>query len=100
VGEGRLEAKTYDFLPGARGRRGLIHKLEVTRYLGFFIWKILLPLVPIVSMSWAVFWVDPVEHGPQLGITVTSMLTLMPAGSSWSSSCPNFPTSRGSTSSS
>ena len=28
-------------------------------------------------MSWAVFWVDPKEIGPQLGLAATSMLTLI-----------------------
>ena len=28
-------------------------------------------------MSWAVFWIDPKEIGPQLGLAGTSMLTLI-----------------------
>ena len=28
-------------------------------------------------MSWAVFWINPVKFGPQLGIAATAMLTLI-----------------------
>jgi len=28
-------------------------------------------------MSWAVFWIDPSEGGSQIGVAVTSMLTLI-----------------------
>jgi len=39
--------------------------------------KVILPLVLIVMMSWAVFWIDPVNAGSQISIAVTSMLTLI-----------------------
>lgn len=44
---------------------------------GYFIWKIILPLCLIVAMSWAVFWIDPSHFGPQIGLSATSMLTLI-----------------------
>jgi len=63
-----------------------IHEKDVSRYdfhisvkrrSGYFIWKVILPLVLIVAMSWTVFWVDPVKFGPQIGTSTTSMLTLI-----------------------
>ena len=91
VGEGEVRLKTFDFLPGASGYKGLVYEFEAERYLGFFIWKIVLPLVLIVIMSWAVFWIDPVTHGPQIGITVTSMLTLMAYRVTMGQFVPNLP---------
>ncbi len=44
---------------------------------GYFIWKVILPLCLIVAMSWAVFWIDPSHFGPQIGLSATSMLTLI-----------------------
>ncbi|RLC67572.1 MAG: hypothetical protein DRH97_04665, partial [Chloroflexi bacterium] len=38
---------------------------------------VIIPLVLIIMMSFTVFWVDPKELGPQLGIAATSMLTLI-----------------------
>ena len=83
--------KTFNFLPRARGYNGVVFELEARRYLGFFIWKIILPLVLIVFMSWAVFWIDPVAHGPQIGVTITSMLTLMAYRVAMAQFLPNLP---------
>lgn len=43
----------------------------------YFIYKIIMPLTMIVFMSWAVFWVDPKNLGPQMTLAGTSMLTLV-----------------------
>lgn len=43
----------------------------------FYIVKIFVPLVLIVIMSWAVFWLNPANFGPQIGLSATSMLTLI-----------------------
>jgi hypothetical protein len=47
------------------------------RVTGYYLWKIILPLCLIVAMSWCVFWVNPAQHGPQIGLSATSMLTLI-----------------------
>ena len=52
-------------------------QVEATLEAGFFVWKALAPLTLIIFMSWAVFWIDPKEIGPQLGLAGTSMLTLI-----------------------
>lgn len=52
----------------------LIHADRVT---GYYIWKVIIPLSLIVAMSWAVFWINPAQFGPQIGLSATSMLTLI-----------------------
>jgi len=52
-------------------------ELDVTRRAGYFVWKVILPLILIVFMSWVVFWINPVHFGPQIGMSATSMLTLI-----------------------
>jgi hypothetical protein len=42
-----------------------------------FIIKVILPLVLIVAMSWAVFWIEPNDASTQFGISITAMLTLI-----------------------
>ncbi len=42
-----------------------------------YILKVILPLVLIVIMSWAVFWIDPINASSQVSIAMTSMLTLI-----------------------
>jgi hypothetical protein len=39
--------------------------------------KYIIPLILIVAMSWVVFWIDPAEGASQLGVSVTSVLTLI-----------------------
>lgn len=51
-----------------------IHADRITAY---YIWKVLLPLCLIVAMSWAVFWINPAQFGPQIGLSATAMLTLI-----------------------
>jgi hypothetical protein len=43
----------------------------------FYIWKVIVPLLIIVMMSWAVFYIDPSQVSPQIGLGATSILTLI-----------------------
>lgn len=54
-----------------------ILEIPAVRNSNFYIWKVLVPLTLIVMMSWAVFWINPVKFGPQLGLSATAMLTLI-----------------------
>jgi hypothetical protein len=47
------------------------------RKTGYYIYKIVIPLILIVAMSWVVFWIDPKEGGIQIGVSMTAMLTLI-----------------------
>lgn len=51
--------------------------IQTTRKANFYIWKVLLPLALIVIMSFLVFWISPERFGPQIGLSATSMLTLI-----------------------
>jgi hypothetical protein len=42
-----------------------------------YVVKVIVPLMLIVAMSWVVFWIDPKESGSQIGVAVTTMLTLI-----------------------
>lgn len=48
-----------------------------TRKTGYFVVKVIIPLILIVMMSWSVFWIDPAEGGTQIGVATTTMLTLI-----------------------
>jgi len=53
------------------------YDVPAKRLSGYYVWKVLLPLCLIVAMSWVVFWIDPAQFGPQIGLSATSMLTLI-----------------------
>lgn len=51
--------------------------MKAQRRTSYFIWKVMVPLTLIVAMSWSVFWLHPARFGPQIGLSATSMLTLI-----------------------
>jgi hypothetical protein len=52
-------------------------EIPATRLYQYYLWKVLMPLMLIVAMSWGVFWINPAKFGPQIGMSATSMLTLI-----------------------
>jgi hypothetical protein len=51
--------------------------ISAKRDVGYYVWKILLPMGLIVAMSWCVFWIDPKQFGTQIGLSATSFLTMI-----------------------
>ena len=51
--------------------------IEAARKYGYYIIKVIIPLILIVMMSWVVFWIDPLESGAQISVSITAMLTLI-----------------------
>jgi len=51
--------------------------ISAERIKAYYLWKVILPLCMIVAMSWCVFWINPAQYGPQIGLSATSMLTLI-----------------------
>jgi hypothetical protein len=52
-------------------------EIPTTRLYQYYLWKVFMPLTLIAAMSWSVFWVNPAKFGPQIGMSATSMLTLI-----------------------
>jgi len=75
VGPGRAEVS--EFAAAGESFPMLSYEWEVRRKLGYYIWKVIIPLAMVVMMSWVVFWLDPKQAGPQIGIAATSILTLI-----------------------
>jgi hypothetical protein len=71
------EAGPFELSPGVRNNAGFALSLEAKRKVGYFIIKVIIPLMFIVAMSWVVFWIDPRESGTQISVAITTMLTLI-----------------------
>ena len=56
---------------------GYIFEFVAERDVRHHIWKVIIPLLFIVMMSWSVFWIDPSNSGTQIAVSMTSMLTLI-----------------------
>jgi hypothetical protein len=57
--------------------QGMVFSLDVKRDTSFFVYKVILPLILIVMMSWLVFWIDPSLAASQISVSVTAMLTMI-----------------------
>jgi len=73
---GRLRVDPLMFTPGL-SRASLVYELKARRHVWYYALKVLLPLVLIVCMSWAAFWIDPENTASQIGVATSSMLTLI-----------------------
>jgi hypothetical protein len=51
--------------------------IDGKRRYGYFVAKVIIPLILIVAMSWVVFWINPKEAGTQISVAITAMLTLI-----------------------
>jgi hypothetical protein len=73
--EATLREANFEYLDQVRSGYDLT--ITTKRYLGFYIWKIFLPITMIVMMSWSVFWIDPAQFGTQIGLSATTVLTMV-----------------------
>jgi hypothetical protein len=47
------------------------------RYVAYYLWQVVLPLVVVVIMSWAAFWVGREHVGVRIAVATSSILTLI-----------------------
>lgn len=66
-----------DFDAFGQVRSGYLLQISAERYLSYYFWKIMLPIALIVIMSWCVFWISPAQFGTQIGLSATSVLTMI-----------------------
>ena len=58
-------------------RSAITFSFNAKRLTSYYVVKMIFPLVMIVMMSWAVFWMDPLNVASNVSISITSMLTLI-----------------------
>jgi hypothetical protein len=89
----KLEGLSSEALTTANPRTGekysmLRMKLDVERDPHYYLWAIVLPLIPIVATAWSVFWMHPKEFSSQVTVGITAMLTIVAYRISVDSSLP------------
>jgi hypothetical protein len=70
---------------------GYVVEFKAARNAHHFIIKVIIPLILIVMMSWAVFWIEPNDASTQVGVSVTAMLTLIAYRFAVDSDVPKLP---------
>ncbi|WP_415407285.1 hypothetical protein ACLHDG_01795 [Sulfurovum sp. CS9] len=72
-----FEALIYQPFKLMNGDPAVSFQFTVNRKIGYYWLHAILPLVFIVIMSMLIFWVPPTQAGVQIGVSTTSMLTLV-----------------------
>ena len=80
----------YRIAPGIE-RAGYVFEFQAERLAQHYIVKVIIPLLLIVMMSWASFWIDPSLGGAQISVATTSMLTLIAYRFSVGADVPKLP---------
>jgi hypothetical protein len=65
--------------------------IHVERRYAFYLWKVFLPLLLMVVLSWAVFWVEARDLSNQVQIAITTILTVIAFGFAISATMPRVP---------
>lgn len=55
----------------------LLHYITLERKAEYYLWKFVVPLCFIILMAGSVFWLDPTNFAPQIGISTASVFTLV-----------------------
>jgi hypothetical protein len=66
-------------------------QIEVERRSSFYLWKVFIPLLLMVFLSWAVFWVEASDLSNQIQIAVTTILTVIAFAFAISATMPRLP---------
>jgi hypothetical protein len=77
IGEPTLTVKPFQLAPDGQSNPGIILTVPGTRLLTYYTVQVLIPLVAVVLMAWAVFWLGPAVVPTRVGVPLTTMLTLI-----------------------
>lgn len=77
VGEGEVQLSTERFEVQNRDLVRIDYVLPAKRDFSYYLIKALIPLLLILFMAWAVFFIDPSALGPQIGIPTSSIFALI-----------------------
>jgi hypothetical protein len=65
--------------------------ITVERLPGFYIWRLILPMIIIVALSWSVFWMKDDDLSNRLMVSFTGILTVVAYQFTISASLPRIP---------
>src|SRR5579862_6412145 len=88
---GSITARTGTVRQFKKDVTEVVFSIHVKRHYGFYVWKVFIPLLLMVFLSWSVFWVDPFDLSNQVQIAVTTILTVIAFAFAISVTMPRVP---------
>ncbi len=77
IGPGKVFVDFYEFKGQSQQISRFNYIFQAKRRAKFYNWRIIFPMILIVIMSWAVFWIDPKIPAPQFTVSSSAVLTLI-----------------------
>jgi anionic glutamate receptor len=77
VDELELIRREFRATASATAAPGIELSIEVQRQFTYYVIQVIVPLLAIMLMPWAVFWIAPATINVRVGVVVTTMLTLI-----------------------
>lgn len=68
-----------------------VMEIHVERLSGFYIWRLFMPMIVIVALSWSVFWMHADDLSNRLMVSFTGILTVVAYQFTIASSLPRIP---------
>ena len=73
-----VDYETYEYVEqDGFPYKGFIVELEVKRISNYYLFKIFLPILLILIISWSVFWIHPSQIEAKVNITIVALLSLI-----------------------
>ncbi len=73
----RAHVESADVTRSSTPHSRLVLTMEIDRQSAFYVWKVMLPLLIIVALSWSVFWMPDEKFGIRVRTTATGILTIV-----------------------
>lgn len=80
-----------DLASGYRVRPHAVFAIHVTRQSEYYVFRIFLPLILMVAISWGALWTPPGDLNSQLVVSITTVLTLVTFSVALSNILPPVP---------
>ena len=77
IADVRTHVESVDVSRSSKPFSRLVLTIEIDRQSGFYVWKVMLPLLIIVALSWSVFWMPEEKFGIRVRTTATGILTIV-----------------------
>ena len=73
-----VDYETYEYVEqDGFPYKGFIVELEVKRISNYYLYKIFLPILLILIITWSVFWIHPSQIEAKVNITIVALLSLI-----------------------
>lgn len=73
----RAHEERVDVIRSTKPYSQFVLTIDIERKSGFYLWKVMLPLLIIVALSWSIFWMLDEKFGIRVRTSATGILTIV-----------------------